>query len=73
MGKSHNNNINFGLLNGQSLLSDFNAFVDVLTTDKFDILAITETWLQNDIPLDTVSVNELIFFSVITGTRVVEV
>nr|CAI5838597.1 unnamed protein product [Callosobruchus analis] len=69
MGKSHNNIIKFGLLNVRSLLSDFNAFVDVLTTDKFDILAITETWLQKDIPLDTVSVNEYNFFCHNRDTR----
>nr|CAI5859495.1 unnamed protein product [Callosobruchus analis] len=69
MGKSHNNNIKFGLLNIRSPLSDFNAFVDVLTTDKFDIFAITETWLQNDIPLDSVSVNEYNFFCNNRATR----
>nr|CAH7759763.1 unnamed protein product [Callosobruchus chinensis] len=49
--------VKLGVLNVRSLLSSFGAVVNVVVYEKFDIFAVTETWLIQDITADVVSIN----------------
>jgi len=45
--------INFGLLNGQSVGPKAALVHDIIADDKFDVLALTDTWMPSDAPNET--------------------
>nr|CAH7761800.1 unnamed protein product [Callosobruchus chinensis] len=55
-------------LNVRSLLSDFDGFAQLIN-NKFDIAAITETWLNSDIDDSTVSIEGYQLFRNDRGSR----
>lgn len=49
-------NIKIGHLNVRSLYTGFNELIDIINNNKLDILALSETWLSEDTPLDAFSI-----------------
>ncbi|VEN42374.1 unnamed protein product [Callosobruchus maculatus] len=54
MARSQKQTITIGHLNVRSLLSSFDSFINILEEGNFDILALTETWLSEDISSDVI-------------------
>lgn len=49
-------------LNVRSLISSFNEFNDVVMSNKFDLVGVTETWLTEDLNSNLVNIRGYTFF-----------
>ena len=59
---NNNRNIRIAHVNIRSLFAGFGEFVDIVLSECYDIIAITETWLTPDIPSDVISIPGFTFY-----------
>ena len=50
-------NLSIAHLNVRSLFTGFNEFQNLLIDNNYDIVAVTETWLTNNIPTEVINLN----------------
>lgn len=59
---SQSKKVKIGHLNVRSLFTGFEEFSDLVLNNNFDIMCVSETWLNKDLPSDIVSIPNYSFF-----------
>lgn len=66
---NNNRNIRIAHINIRSLFAGFGEFVQIVLSERFDIVAVTETWLTPNILNDIISIPGFKFYKQDRGGR----